>query len=198
VTVEDPDHRRIVLVPRRLFDRVEPSVAIEWYAGDRSALRALFELAEDSATELDSYLSRGRVLVAKTGCDIVGHLQLVDAGAPGLAEIKNMAVRVDHQGRGFGRRLVQAALTLLAAEEMALVRVATAAADIDNLRFYQRQGFRMRSVERDAFTEASGYPPNSEVAGIMLRDRVWLDLELDPASRSVPPRSSSTLGKYVR
>jgi hypothetical protein len=29
---------------------------------------------------------------------------------------------------------------------------ATAAADTGNLRFYQRQGFRMRSIERDAFT----------------------------------------------
>jgi len=177
---------------------VETGVAIEWHTGDRQALRSLFELAEDSATELDSYLSAGRVLVARTRSDIVGHLQLVDAGESGHAEIKNMAVHEDHQGRGLGRRLVQAALRLLAAEEVATVRVATAAADIDNLRFYQRQGFRMRSVERDVFTEANGYPPNSEVAGIMLRDRVWLDLELDPASRSVPPRSSSTLGKYVR
>jgi|SRR5882724_4197830 len=169
-----------------MTEGVETGVAIEWHTGDRQALRSLFELAEDSATELDSYLSAGRVLVARTRSDVVGHLQLVDAGESGHAEIKNMAVHEDHQGRGLGRRLVQAALRLLAAEEVATVRVATAAADIGNLRFYQRQGFRMRSVERDVFTEANGYPPNSEVAGIMLRDRVWLDLELDPAARGVP------------
>jgi hypothetical protein len=57
------------------------------------------------------------------------------------------------------------------------VRVATAAADIDNLRFYQRSGFRMRSAERDAFPAANGYEPTS-VDGIELRDRVWLDLAL--------------------
>jgi hypothetical protein len=39
----------------------------------------------------------------------------------------------------------------------------------------------MRSVERDAFTEASGYPPGSQVDGIPLRDRVWLDIQLAPA-----------------
>jgi hypothetical protein len=55
------------------------------------------------------------------------------------------------------------------------VLVATAAADIGNLRFYQRQGFRMRSVERDAFTPATGYPPGLLIDGIELRDRVWLD-----------------------
>ncbi len=56
--------------------------------------------------------------------------------------------------------------------------VATAAADIGNLRFYQRQGFRFRSVERDAFGAAAGYPPGLEIDGIALHDRVWLDLSL--------------------
>jgi hypothetical protein len=53
--------------------------------------------------------------------------------------------------------------------------VATAAADLGNLRFYQRQGFRMRPIERDAFTAATGYPPGPCIDGIELRDRVWLD-----------------------
>jgi hypothetical protein len=36
----------------------------------------------------------------------------------------------------------------------------------------------MLSVERDAFTEATGYPPDLRVDGIPLRDRVWLDVRL--------------------
>jgi hypothetical protein len=36
----------------------------------------------------------------------------------------------------------------------------------------------MRSVERDAFTPATGYPSHAGLDGIDLRDRVWLDLEL--------------------
>jgi hypothetical protein len=50
--------------------------------------------------------------------------------------------------------------------------VATAAADVGNLRFYQRQGFRIRPAERDAFTAATGYPPGLQIDGIALRDRV--------------------------
>ena len=180
VTVEDPDHWRVVLMPSPPAGGGEP-VAIEWHSGDRDALRPLFELAEDSLAELNSYLHSGRILVARTGPEIVGHLQLADAGQPGQAEVKNMAVREDRQGQGLGRRLMQAALALLAAEGVTTVRVATAAADIGNLRFYQRLGFRMRSVERDAFTEISGYPPGSEADGIPLRDRVWLDIELGSA-----------------
>jgi hypothetical protein len=49
---------------------------------------------------------------------------------------------------------------------------------VGSRRFYQRQGFRMRSVERDAFTPATGYPSGLRIDGIELRDRVWLDREV--------------------
>ena len=49
---------------------------------------------------------------------------------------------------------------------------------------YQRQGFRVRSVERDVFTEASGYPGGIQIDGIPLRDRVWLDIRLGSALSS--------------
>jgi len=188
VTVEDPDHWRVVLMPQPLAVGAQLVVAVEWYAGDRDALRPLFELAEDSPAELDSYLRSGRILVARMGREIVGHLQLTGTGQPCQAEVKNMAVREDRQGRGLGRRLIQAALTLLAAEGVTTVWVATAAADTGNLRFYQRLGFRMRSIERDAFTGAAGYPSGSEIEGISLRDRVWLDLQLESPGQSDPQR----------
>jgi hypothetical protein len=50
------------------------------------------------------------------------------------------------------------------------------------LRFYQRCGFRLRSVERDAFTSLTGYPDPIAIDGILLRDRVWLDLLLDESA----------------
>lgn len=56
--------------------------------------------------------------------------------------------------------------------------VATAAADTGNLRFYQRLGFRLISVERDAFTDETGYPGNLVIEGIPLLDRVWLSRPL--------------------
>jgi ribosomal protein S18 acetylase RimI-like enzyme len=151
-------------------------IRIQSYRGSRENPRPLFELAEDSAAELNSYIDAGRVLVAVSGTEVIGHLQLTDTDDPWRVEIKNMAVRETCQGRGVGRRLVQAAVGLIAAEGVTTLLVATAAADIGNLRFYQRQGFRMRSIERDVFTAATGYPPGLRVDGIELRDRVWLDL----------------------
>lgn len=146
---------------------------IELHSGDREALRPLFELAEDSQRELDAYIGAGEVLVAVEGGELVGHLQLVGD------EIKNMAVVEAHRARGVGRALVTAAIEHARNQRIEVLRVATGAADTGNLRFYQRLGFRMRAIERDAFTPAKGYPRGIEVDGIELRDRVWLDRRLD-------------------
>jgi len=185
----DPDGRGVVYAPWVYglepdpVDRPSPSltagdVRVEPYSGAREDLRPLFELAEDSEAQLDSYLGSGRVLVARSGDAVVGHLQLVETDRSGEIELKNMAVREDLQGRGIGSLLVRAAIELVAGEEGSSVLVATAAADIGNLRFYQRQGFRMRSIERDAFTAKTGYPADIDIDGITLRDRVWLDYPL--------------------
>ena len=154
-------------------------IRVEQHDGDRESLRSLFALAEDSSAQLDAYVDAGRVLVAIRDDVVVGHLQLVDTAQPGVTEIKNMAVTPSHQRRGIGRGLLAAALELAQREGAAMLQVATATADIGNLRFYQRLGFRMREIERDAFTAASGYPPGIQVDGIELRDRAWLDRPLD-------------------
>jgi GNAT superfamily N-acetyltransferase len=153
-------------------------VRIELYTGPREAVRDLFELAEDSPAELDSYLALGRLLVARSGIEVIGHLQLVETGRPGQLEIRNMAVREAHRGRGIGRRLIRAAIDLARAESVGTLLVATATASVGNLRFYQRQGFRMRSIERDAFTTAHGYPPGMQIRGVEVRDKIWLDRDL--------------------
>jgi ribosomal protein S18 acetylase RimI-like enzyme len=180
VTVEDPDGFRVVLVPERWTAPAPPAAAIlvEEHAGPRASVRRLFELAEDSASELDAYIDGGRLLVARDGDLVVGHLQLTDRASGAEAEVKNMAVEPAYRRRGVGRALMDAAIATARADGRSRLVVATAAADTDNLRFYQRLGFRLASVERDAFTAAGGYEPELEVDGIPLRDRVWLDRPL--------------------
>lgn len=157
-------------------------VVIEPYVGPRDALRGLFMEAEDSPAQLASYLYEGRVLVAMVGDTVVGHLLLTDGRDGRDWEIKNMAVAAPRRGAGIGRRLIDAAVQLARAESRSALTVATAAADTGNLRFYQRAGFRLRGIERDAFTPATGYAPGTVIDGIGLRDRVWLDLQLEQAA----------------
>jgi GNAT superfamily N-acetyltransferase len=152
---------------------------LDWHHGDRAELWPLFRLADDSESQLRAYADLGRVLVAHSQGAIVGHLQLVPTDAPGEVEVTNMAVAPEHQGHGVGRALVERALAACRDEGANRVLVATAAADLGALRFYQRVGFRMHSIERDAFTPATGYPDGLLIDGIPLRDRVWLSWERD-------------------
>ena len=119
----------------------DPLVRVGWHDGERTILRALFAAAEDSPAQLDSYLDMGRVLVARRGSEVVGHLQLVPAD--GAVELKNMAVVSCLRGRGIGRLLVETAAGASAAAGASRIVVAPAAADTGTLRFYQRCGFQL-------------------------------------------------------
>jgi GNAT superfamily N-acetyltransferase len=164
---------------------------IRLYEGDREALRPLFRLADDSESQINAYISVGEVLVAVHSGQIVGHLQLVAMEAWAF-ELKSMAVIESRQGTGIGRALVEAAIQHCQHRAGLRLLVATAAADIGNLRFYQRQGFRMLRIERDVFSATTGYSEGITIDGIPLRDRVWLDQNLparikpDPVEAAIP------------
>lgn len=184
--LDQPPHPARGIVPWSRWASMGPDVErvrVERHAGPRADLRALFEEAEDSDQQLDAYLEAGEVLVAIAGNRVVGHLQLIETTAADASEIKNMAVEAAQRGRGIGRTLIQAAIDLARAQGRCTLTVATAAADVRNLRFYQRAGFRIRSVERDAYSPATGYAAETIIDGIRLRDRVWLDLHLEGVRR---------------
>jgi ribosomal protein S18 acetylase RimI-like enzyme/catechol 2,3-dioxygenase-like lactoylglutathione lyase family enzyme len=162
---------------------VGASVEIDWFEGPRAALAGLFELADDSPVAVSRYRELGRVLVARDGPAVIGHLLLIAGEGAGEAEVKSLAVRVDRQGAGVGRMLVERAAAVCREEQRPALSVATAAADTRVLRFYQRLGFRLVRVERDVFTPEAGYPA-IEVDGIPLRDQVWLSLSLRGAGRT--------------
>jgi N-acetylglutamate synthase-like GNAT family acetyltransferase len=159
------------------------SGVILWHEGPRAPLRHLFELADDSSTQIDSYIDLGRILVARNARgEILGHLQLIPTASADTIELKSIAVREDHQRTGVGRRLVNRALAICREEGVQTVTVTTATADLDNVRFYQRCGFRATTIEQDVFTEAKGYPPQLEANGIPVRDSITFTLLLDAAA----------------
>jgi N-acetylglutamate synthase-like GNAT family acetyltransferase len=153
-------------------------VEIDWYRGERVGLRSLFALAEDSPQRLEASMDQGRVLVATDDGHIVAHLQLVESDVEHQVELRSMAVIDQRQRQGIGRALIERAIADCRAAGLHTVLVATASADTGNLRFYQRLGFRMLRIQRDAFTTAHGYPDGLTIDGIPLRDRVWLTLDL--------------------
>jgi GNAT superfamily N-acetyltransferase len=106
-------------------------------------------------------------------------LQLVESDGVNEREVKSMAVAEARQRQGVGRALMERAVAECRGDGVERLLVATAAADAGDLRFYQRLGFRMLRIERDAFTPERGYPEGTMIDGVPLRDRVWLDLRLE-------------------
>jgi ribosomal protein S18 acetylase RimI-like enzyme len=138
-------------------------------------LLPLFKQADDSPAQIAAYIELGEVLVARRARQIIGHLQLIAAGTDW--EIKSVAVIEGERARGIGTALVAAARHRAGAAGAERVLVATATADIGNLRFYQRLGFRMDRIERDVFTLARGYT-ELQVDGIPVRDQVWFSIDV--------------------
>ena len=150
-------------------------ITIEEYAGSHREVEWSFRLAEDSDQQLDSYIDLGRVWVARApDGEIVGHLQAV-ARDESRWEVVNTAVAEHERGRGVGRALLDRAVDEARSAGVARVILATATADIGNLRFYQRCGFRMTRIVPDAFGAYQGYPPGIEVDGIPMLDQVWFE-----------------------
>lgn len=152
---------------------------IDRYNDDRARLLPLFALADDSAAQIATYISRGDVLVARDDGLAIGYLQILQTSEAGVFELKSMAVTEQRQREGIGAGLVEAALAYCRARNGRQLIVSTAAADTGNLRFYQRQGFRMSKIMRDVFTPANGYIEGAVIDGIALRDQVFLDLDLN-------------------
>lgn len=148
---------------------------------DRELVMPALRLADDSEASLREYRDRGRVyalLGSGVHPPVIGHVLVTFDTAGTEAEFANLAVIEAERGRGCGSAMVRELLERLALRGVRRVKVGTAAADPHVLHFYQRLGFRLRSVERDVFTEARGYPPGLSVRGVPVLDRVWLDREL--------------------
>jgi ribosomal protein S18 acetylase RimI-like enzyme len=148
---------------------------ISLYSGSREPLAPLFSEADDSESEIARYINLGEVLVASEEGKIVGHVQIVDTQESGIFELKSIAVSAERRSRGIGAALVSASLARCRDHNAQLVLVATAAASVGALKFYQRQGFRMRRIIRDFYVPERGYRA-LEVNGIPLIDEVILDI----------------------
>ena len=159
------------------MDGARVAVTVEEFSGSRSELLPLFAQADDSAAEINRYIERGEVLIARRAQQIVGHVQLIPAGDDW--EIKSITVIEALRGQGIGSSLIHAALERAFSAGAPRVLIATATADISNLRFYQRLGFRMECIERDVFGADRGYLARMVADGIPVRDRVWFSIHAD-------------------
>lgn len=154
-----------------------PLDVLEIPAGQRDAWWPLLRLADDADDQIRAYVDDGCLFGVVEAGRPVAHV-LTIAVDDGSEELRNVAVATDRQGTGLGRRLVVAVLERLRARGVRRAKVGTASSSLGALRFYLRLGFRPYAIDRDYFGPAKGYAVGLEEEGILVRDMIWLDLEL--------------------
>lgn len=140
----------------------------------------LLLLSDPSREIILNYLHSGHLFALLDNDIVAGVIHLVplktDDSGQKTIEIKNIAVRTEMQGRGYGKELIAYAMTFCRERGYHRMIVGTGNSSIDNLAFYQKFGFRLRSVIRDFFTLHYSEPIFEH--GIQCRDMIIFDLDL--------------------
>ncbi|MEQ9363294.1 MAG: GNAT family N-acetyltransferase [Leptospirales bacterium] len=171
-------------------------------AADRERCRALLSDADPSRANVDDYLKRGELYVARPAgvaqrsesrapardsssatdpgadadrSDIVG-LYLNLRTRPLTIEIMNVAVTLDLQGRGIGKQLVAHAIATAKGQGAKAIEIGTGNSGVGQLALYQKAGFRIVGIDFDYFTRFFTEPLYEN--GIQVRDMIRLAQDL--------------------
>lgn len=134
--------------------------------GKRDFLPLLL-LGDESEEMIDRYLGAGTLYAGYSGEEPVAICVVTDA-APGIIEVKNLAVSPDRQRRGYGRQMLSFVEELYREKT---VQLGTGEAPSTML-FYQACGYTVSHRVADFFTD--NYPHPIIEDGVMLRDMVYL------------------------
>ena len=133
----------------------------------------LLLLADEQESMVDSYLEAGDMYVCMDPGP-VGECVVVDLG-DGVFEIKNVATAPDHQGKGYGRALIE---FVMAHYKGRCRRMMVGTGDSPlTLPFYQKCGFREHHRIKNFYTDHYDHPIFE--AGIQLVDMVCLSREYE-------------------
>jgi ribosomal protein S18 acetylase RimI-like enzyme len=132
----------------------------------------LLLLADPSEEKVRGYLSRSRCFVAVINDDVAGVCAVQEIGR-GVYELMNIAVSPSHQQKGIGTSLLQYVISFFRGIRAKRLEVGTGTFGYQ-LTFYQRQGFRVDSIEKDFFL--NNYPEPLFELGIQHKDMLRLAL----------------------
>ncbi|HJD48005.1 MAG TPA: GNAT family N-acetyltransferase [Candidatus Mediterraneibacter norfolkensis] len=140
---------------------------------DKKEYLSLLLLADEQEDMIDRYLERGDMYVLDDG-GVRAECVVTDEGN-GILELKNLAVRPDSQGKGYGRQMIRFVADTYR-NRFCILQVGTGDSPA-TIPFYEKYGFRRSHVVRNFFTEHYDHPIYE--GGKRLVDMVYLKMELD-------------------
>lgn len=133
---------------------------------------ALLLLADEQEDMVDRYLERGTMYVLEDG-GVKAECVVTDEG-DGILELKNIAVKPDCQGKGYGKALVDF-LVQTYVGQYTVLQVGTGDSP-STIPFYESCGFHRHHLIRNFFTDHYDHPIYE--CGVHLVDMVYLQREI--------------------
>jgi len=135
----------------------------------------LLLLADPSEKLVADYVERGTCWIAEVSDTVIGVYVLIRT-RPETVELVNISVREDVQGQGLGKRLVLHAIEIARKDGFRTIEIGTGNSSVDQLRLYQKCGFRIVGVDIDFFVRHYDEPIYEN--GIQCRDMIRLNQNL--------------------
>ena len=132
----------------------------------------LLFLADEQEDMIDRYLDKGEMFVLLDP-DVVGECVVCDLG-DGVIEIKNLATKPEHHGKGYGRRLIRFVLEHYR-DSHHEVLVGTGDSPL-TVPFYKKCGFTEHHRVKNFFLDNYDHPMFE--AGVQLIDMVYFSQKL--------------------
>ncbi|MED4727048.1 GNAT family N-acetyltransferase [Aneurinibacillus migulanus] len=142
---------------------------------ERHTYLNLLLLADECEEIVKKYLHDGELYsVHNEEHETIGVILMIKKSRD-TVEIKNIAVKPIHQGKGYGKAILQTICEMYKEKGYQSIIVGTANSSIENLIFYQKAGFRMTGIKRDFF---AAYPEPIFENGIRALDMIMLEKTL--------------------
>ena len=138
-----------------------------------SELMGLLLTADPDSDAILSYITDSVVLVCQVDSKFVSIAVLTKHGE--MAELKNIAVLSEYQGKGIAKEMINEVKRLAKQSGAKIIEVGTGNSSLSQLALYQKCGFRMHSIDSGYF---NSYPEPIFENGIHCIDMVRLRAEL--------------------
>ncbi|MBC2275753.1 GNAT family N-acetyltransferase [Listeria welshimeri] len=151
---------------------------MNWNVWDKSQsvpLELLLE-ADPSEEQITKYLNKSYVLQLINNHKVIGIICLLPLNKYQL-EIMNIAVSSTHHNQGIGKKILNKAFEYAIQENFSEIIVKTGNSSINQLAFYQKNGFRMQQIIPKYFP--TNYPNQTIIEnGIKCLDQIILLKEI--------------------
>lgn len=134
----------------------------------------LLLLSDPSEEVIAEYIDSCVKFIATLDGKIVGALLLLKT-RPGTMEIMNVSVYEEHQNKGIGKQLINAATACAKERGMKIVEIGTGNPGVGQMMLYQKCGFRIVGVEPDYFRK--NHAEKMFENGIECRDMIRMRIE---------------------